>query len=89
MNDVLKFVLAICMIVAIIASFILRIIRHRQASAVCELLACGLFTAFSSQYAYLFVYITSINLNMACGLLLFIFSVILLIYKVITFIKYR
>lgn len=77
------------MLVALVTSFLLRAFRKRQASVVCELLACGLFVAFASQYAYLFVYISSLNLTNASGLLLFVFSVVLLVYKVITFIKYK
>lgn len=89
MDNNVKLTLVICLIICIITCFVLRMLRKRLAYQMCELMASALFIAYTSQYAYLISSLGHISIGQLVQLLLFIFAVMVGVYKVLSFIFKR
>lgn len=89
MDNNVKLTLVICLIICIITCFVLRMLRKRLAYQMGELMASALFIAYTSQYAYLISFLGDISIGQLVQLLLFIFAVMVGVYKVLSFIFKR
>ncbi len=76
-------------IALIILSLCLRLSRQKIASHVCEVLSYVSFLGFTCRWTYLFAELNDLTLEKVMYLLLFGFALVLLIYKIVIFIKYR
>lgn len=88
MNPIVTFSFLILACVSVIVAYIFRLCRQRTVSSVFELIAAGAFVVGTVENAVLF---TSKNLDFidASKLVLFIFAVLVAIYKVITFTRFH
>lgn len=87
MDPTLKLILLILLILSLLVAIFFRILRKRFLYQIFELITASIFIGYCSQYAYLFGSIAHLGLNSWCSLLLFVFSIILGIYKALTFRK--
>lgn len=83
MNSIISIILIAVAIFFLVAAFVLRIIKLKTIGNWLELLAIASFIAFASQYAYLFGKIPSLSQHEVALLLLYVFSILLGVYKLI------
>lgn len=79
----------IAAIALIIIALILRLARQRLWSQIIELFAYVCFFVFSCQWTPYFAELDDLTVTKAMYILAFIFALVLLINKIILFIKYR
>lgn len=89
MDNTVKLTLLICLIIGVITTFVLRMLRKRLAYQMSELMVSALFIAYTSQYAYLISFLGDISLAQIIRLLLFVFALLMGIYKLLSFIFKR
>lgn len=86
-NTIVTFSALILAIVSLFIAFILRLCRKRLTSSIFELISSVAFVTATAQYALLIG--KSLDWDDVTHLLLFIFAVVVLVYKLISFIRYR
>lgn len=87
MDPTLKLVLIILLIASLLLAALFRLLKKRFLYQLSELVAAGIFVGYCSQYAYLFGSLSHLGVNSWCSLLLFVFSIIVVVYKILTFRK--
>lgn len=87
MDPIFKLVLLILLITCFLSSWLFYIFKNRIIHQILDLVSVGLFISYTSQYAYLFAHLGHLSVNSICYLLLFVFSIMLGVYKVFTFRK--
>ncbi len=86
-NTIVTFSALILAIVCLLFAFVLRLCRKRLTSSIFELISSIAFVTATGQYALLIG--KALDWDDVTHLLLFIFSLIVLIYKLISFIRYQ
>lgn len=86
MHPIASYILIAVAIGLVIASFILRVCKQKTVGNILELTGIACFVAFASQYAHWFFDMASIDDRGIAELLLFIFSVVVGVYRLVFFV---
>lgn len=86
-NTIVTFSALILAISCLLIAFVLRLCRKRLTSSIFELISAVSFVTATAQYALLIG--KALDWDDVTHLLLFIFAVVVLVYKLISFIRYR
>ncbi|HNX16373.1 MAG TPA: hypothetical protein PKO28_03295 [Bacilli bacterium] len=89
MYDIIAFIGIICAIIALTIAFVMRMLKKRTLANIFEMVAIFFLLIYSAKFTYLFGSIISLDLDEWAGIIFFLFTVALAVYKVVYFVRYH
>jgi len=89
MYDIIALIGIILAIGFLVAGFIVRGLKKRTLANIFEMIAVICLVIYSAKFTYLFGSIISLNISEWGMIIFFLFTVILAVYKIIYFIRYK